>query len=80
VLEPFGSIAFNLAAIAGLGLLGTIGNGLAVALADEREREAALMTSLVTASGLTLGSIGSAFWGLAPGLLVVLVRRTFGRG
>jgi benzoate membrane transport protein len=66
--------------IAGLALLGTIGNGLAVALADEREREAALITFLVTASGLTLGSIGSAFWGLAAGLLVVLVRRAFGRG
>jgi hypothetical protein len=36
------------AAIAGLALIGTIGNGLAAALASEREREAALITFLVT--------------------------------
>jgi benzoate membrane transport protein len=70
-------------AIAGLALLGTIGNGLAVALADERDREAALITFLVTASGLTLQSIGSAFWGLVAGTLVLALRfvhaRTTGR-
>ena len=54
--------------IAGLALLGTIGNGLAGALADEKEREAALMTFLVTASGLVMFGIGSAFWGLVLGL------------
>ena len=55
-------------AIAGLALLGTIGNGLAVAMHDERRREAALITFLVTASGVALFSIGSAFWGLVAGL------------
>ena len=54
-------------AIAGLALLGTIGNGLATAMRDEQEREAALITFLVTASGLTLLGIGSAFWGLVAG-------------
>ncbi len=54
--------------IAGLALLGTIGNGLAGALADEKEREAALITFLVTASGVTLFGIGSAFWGLLLGM------------
>lgn len=54
--------------IAGLALLGTIGNGLAGALASEKEREAALMTFLVTASGLVMFGIGSAFWGLLLGL------------
>jgi benzoate membrane transport protein len=58
------------AAIAGLALLGTIGNSLAGALADEREREAALVTFLVTASGLTLFGVGSAFWGLVFGYVV----------
>ncbi|XQQ06145.1 MAG: benzoate/H(+) symporter BenE family transporter [Leptolyngbya sp. IPPAS B-1204] len=48
-------------AIAGLALLGTIGNGLATALLNEKEREPALITFLVTASGVTLFGIGSAF-------------------
>ncbi|MEO0756497.1 MAG: benzoate/H(+) symporter BenE family transporter [Cyanobacteria bacterium J06648_16] len=54
-------------AIAGLALLGTIGRGLAAALADESTREPALITFLVTASGLSLLGIGSAFWGLVAG-------------
>jgi len=56
------------AALAGLGLLGTIGNGLATALRDETQRDAALVTFLVTASGLTLFGIGAAFWGIVFGL------------
>lgn len=60
-------------AIAGLALLGTIGNGLATAMRDEQEREAALITFLVTASGLTLWGIGSAFWGLVAGGVASLV-------
>ncbi len=60
-------------AIAGLALLGTIGNGLATAMRDEQEREAALITFLVTASGLTLLGIGSAFWGLVAGGVASLV-------
>ncbi len=54
-------------AIAGIALLGTIGNSLAAALRDEAEREPALVTFLVTASGLSLAGIGSAFWGLLAG-------------
>ena len=61
--------------IAGLALLGTIGNSLATALRDERQREAALVTFVVTASGMTLLSIGSAFWGLAAGVVVAAVGR-----
>jgi benzoate membrane transport protein len=55
-------------AIAGLALLGTIGNSLLNALGTEDEREPALVTFLVTASGLTMFGIGSAFWGLALGI------------
>jgi benzoate membrane transport protein len=62
-------------AIAGFALLGTIGNGLATALREDGTREAALVTFLVTASGLTLWSVGSAFWGLVAGLLALSVRR-----
>lgn len=56
--------------IAGLALLGTIGNSLAAGVRDELHREAAVITFLVTASGVTLAGIGSAFWGLAAGLVV----------
>lgn len=66
-------------AIAGLALLGTIGNGLAVALSDEKNREPALLTFLVTASGVSLLEIGSAFWGLAAGVLAIVVLQ-FRRG
>ncbi|MBW4046873.1 MAG: benzoate/H(+) symporter BenE family transporter [Proteobacteria bacterium] len=55
-------------AIAGLALLGTIGNSLLNALGTDDEREPALVTFLVTASGLTMFGIGSAFWGLALGI------------
>ena len=59
------------AAIAGIALFGTISNSLSAALHDEGERDAALITFLVTASGLTLMGIGSAFWGLLFGLAVL---------
>lgn len=62
-------------AIAGIALLGTIGNSLAAALRDEAEREPALVTFLVTASGLSLVGIGSAFWGLLAGVVTLLVLR-----
>jgi benzoate membrane transport protein len=61
--------------IAGLALLGTIASGLAGALAHEKERDAALLTFLVTASGLTIVGIGSAFWGLLLGLAVHWLNR-----
>ncbi|WP_116809835.1 benzoate/H(+) symporter BenE family transporter [Steroidobacter cummioxidans] len=59
-------------AIAGLALLGTIGNSMAQALREESGREAALVTFLVTASGISLMGIGSAFWGLVAGSLTLL--------
>ncbi len=59
--------------IAGLALFGTIGNGLASALNAEREREPALVTFLVTASGVTLFGVGSAFWGLVAGVIALLM-------
>jgi benzoate membrane transport protein len=58
--------------IAGLALFGTIGNGLAAALANEREREPALVTFLVTASGVSLFGVGSAFWGLVAGVMAMV--------
>ena len=62
-------------AIAGLALLGSIGNGLAIALKDDAHRESALITFLVTLSGLTLAGIGSAFWGVVAGALALFVQQ-----
>lgn len=55
--------------VAGLALLGAIQNGLIGALAEPSEREAALVTFVVTASNVSLLGLGSACWGLALGLL-----------
>ena len=55
--------------IAGLALLGTIGNGLTTALSEPDERDAAVITLLVTASGLSLFGLNSAFWGLVLGMV-----------
>jgi benzoate membrane transport protein len=59
--------------IAALALFGSIINGLTVAMNEPREREAALITFMVTASGLTLLSIGSAFWGIVAGVLTLVI-------
>lgn len=53
--------------LAGLALLGTISGSLVQALANDKERDAAIVTFLVTASGVTLMGVGSAFWGLVAG-------------
>ena len=60
-------------AIAGLALLSTISKGLVTALSQEKERQSALITFLVTASGISLWGIGSAFWGLLIGVLANLI-------
>jgi benzoate membrane transport protein len=62
-------------AIAGLALLGTIGGGLHTALKDEAHREAALITFLVTLSGVVVAGIGSAFWGVVAGALALGVQQ-----
>ena len=68
-------------AIAGLALLATIGSGLAAAVGDENQREPALVTFLVTASGVSLAGVGSAFWGLVAGVMtLVILRAAAGRG
>ena len=58
-------------ALAGLALMGTIGNGLAAAVTEEKNREAAIITFLVTASGVSMLGIGSAFWGLVAGVVAM---------
>lgn len=60
-------------AIAGMALLGTIGNALVGALADVKQREAALVTFLVTVSGVSFAGIGAAFWGLVIGVMAHVI-------
>jgi benzoate membrane transport protein len=62
-------------AIAGLALLGTIGGSLAMALKDDAHRESALITFLVTLSGLTIAGIGAAFWGVVAGAIALVVQQ-----
>ena len=65
--------------LAGLALLGTISGSLFQALHIEAERDAAIVTFLVTASGLTVFGVGSAFWGLVVGGICYSVLTLFRR-
>ena len=62
------------AAVAGLALLGTVAGALSVALKDERHRDAAAITFLVTLSGVTVAGIGAAFWGVVAGSVALAVQ------
>ena len=57
-------------AVAGLGLLGTLGSSLSAAVSDPGERTPAAITFVVAASGITLAGVGAAFWALVAGLVV----------
>ncbi len=56
--------------VASVALIGPLASAMSAAMADEQDRFAAIATFAVTASTLTAFGIGSAFWGLAAGLLV----------
>jgi benzoate membrane transport protein len=60
-------------AVAGLALLGALGNALTAALADATKKEPAVATFVVTASGTTVAGIGAPFWGLLVGLALTVV-------
>ena len=57
--------------VAGLALMGAFAGALSSALSDTSKIFPAILTLAVTASGLTLFGIGSAFWGLVAGLLAL---------
>jgi benzoate membrane transport protein len=57
-------------AVGGLALLGTLCAALSGALSATEGREAAAITFVIAASGLSFFGIGAAFWALAAGLLV----------
>lgn len=58
-----------ISALAGVALLGALAGGMGGAMHDDKRRESALVTFLVTASGVTFFGIGAAFWGLVAGML-----------
>ncbi len=58
---------------AGIALLGTLSTGLASAFEKSEQRDAAIVTFLLTGSGITLLGIGGAFWGLVAGLTVLKI-------
>lgn len=64
-----------IAALAGLALLGAIGAALNGAMAAPDDREAALVTFLVTASGMSFLGLSAAFWGLIFGIATHLLLR-----
>lgn len=73
VLAPFavGFISASppilIEAVAGLALLGAFGSASLAFLNAPKERDAALVTFVATASGLSYFGIGAAFWGLVAG-------------
>jgi benzoate membrane transport protein len=61
--------------VAGLGLLAALANALAIALREDAERLPATVAFAVTASGIAVAGVGSAFWGLVAGLAVLVLER-----
>lgn len=62
-------------AVAGLALLGALASALAAAMANERLREAAVVTFAVSASGITALGVSAPFWGLVAGLALLGLQR-----
>jgi benzoate membrane transport protein len=59
-----------IATIAGLALLSTLASALESSMGQPKDREAALVTFLVAASGITAWGVGSAAWAILAGLIV----------
>ncbi|HET9168616.1 MAG TPA: benzoate/H(+) symporter BenE family transporter [Actinospica sp.] len=66
-------------AVAGLALMSTFGGSLAAAVSGADHREAAAVTFAVSASGISVLSIGAPFWGLISGLAVIRLLRPVNR-
>lgn len=61
--------------IAGLALVGALTTALTATVAEEPLREPAIVTFVVTASGVTAGGISAPFWGLLAGLAMLGLHR-----
>lgn len=62
-------------AAAALALFGTLAGSLSAALASDTQREAALLTFVVAASGVSFAGIGAPLWALLAGVAVSLLLR-----
>jgi benzoate membrane transport protein len=62
-------------AVAGLALFGAFGSSALAFLNAPKERDAALVTFVTTASGFSVFGIGAAFWGLVAGGAVLALQR-----
>lgn len=58
-----------IAALAGLALLGAIATNMSVAMKDDSQRDAALITFLATVSGMHFLGFSSVFWGICIGMI-----------
>ena len=58
-------------AVAGLALIGAFSGSAVAAFKDVETREAAAVTFLITASGVSFAGISGAFWGLIAGALML---------
>lgn len=61
------------AALAGLALLGAIATNISMAMKNDAQRDAALITFLATASGMHFLGLSSVFWGICIGVIAHLV-------
>lgn len=61
-------------AVAGLALVGAFSSSAMSAFKEVEAREAAAITFLVTASGVSLAGVSGAFWGLVAGGLMLLLQ------
>jgi benzoate membrane transport protein len=66
-------------AVAGLALIVALGGALQRAMAGDQHREAATITFVTCASGITAAGIGASFWGLAAGLAFLAFQHVGGR-
>ena len=66
-------------AIAGLALFAPLMGSIAAMMKEPRDIESALVTFLVTASGIAILGVGSAFWGLVAGLILFGARHAIAR-
>ncbi|HDX5933407.1 benzoate/H(+) symporter BenE [Acinetobacter baumannii] len=57
------------AALAGLALLGAIATNISVAMKNDGQRDAALITFLASASGMHFLGLSSVFWGICIGVI-----------
>ncbi|KTC68886.1 Inner membrane protein YdcO [Legionella birminghamensis] len=74
IVALFAAFPSNLVlAVAGMALFGTLASNLKEALENDKQREAAILTFLVSASGLDFLGFSAAFWGLLTGILSSLI-------